>query len=39
MIKTIDLYGKTLEDEITKYYNQNNKSVINLDFFILFNHS
>lgn len=25
MIKTIDLYGKTLESEVTKYYNQNNK--------------
>ena len=39
MIKTIDLYGKTLEDEITKYYNQNNKlpefsivnNLVNLD--------
>lgn len=25
MIKTIDLYGKTLESEVAKYYNQNNK--------------
>ena len=40
MIKTIDLYGKTLEDEITKYYNQNNKlpdfstvnNLVNLDY-------
>ena len=40
MIKTVDLYGKSLESEITKYYNENNKlpnfstvnNLVNLDY-------